>query len=303
MFWFSRIDRRERCCADILQLSLVTRFSAPLILMLFLAACDSSGSGGYGWCTSDDPVISNLGLTPDSAIVGEGGGSIVAAVSFDYKTKDGARLIYFRYRLVDADGTRIVNETTEVNVKGSGTYNFSLALPTQTAQTYRFRVRLADECFSESKWAEVNYIVTQPTGLVDKTDYGVARLNGVFYLIGGRDASGSASDSLLRHDPVTGVTTAHASLPEARFSAAIASYDDLIFVFGGNAFGYEQDSTFVYNSATDSWSARAPMSRPTSGADAVVIDDLIYVVRDDQVEQYDPVTDIWNQVTVLPGPQ
>lgn len=267
-----------------------------MALMLSIAACGGPGIDGDGWCRSDGPTISNLSLLPNLAVLGEGGGSIDVDVTFDYRTRNGAKLGFFYYSLIDASGTRTIEEVINVldlNLKGSGTYTLSISLPTQTAQIYRFQVRLADQCKTRSNWAEVNFSVTEPAGLGGKTDFGVARLNGVLYVIGGRDASGSASNTLLRFDPVTGVTTTHASMPEGRFSAAIATYDKLIFVFGGNAFGYMQNSTFVYNSATDSWTARAPMARPMAGAHAFVIDGMTYIAKDGRVDQYDPVVDIW----------
>lgn len=282
-------------------LRFLMRMLAMPVLMLSIAACGPSGPGGPGFCVTRNPTVSNLSLSPNSAVLDEGGGSIDVDVTFDYGTRDGAKLLFVDYQLIDASGARVVNAAIDVsalNLKGAGTHTFSTPLPTQTAKTYRFIVRLTDECLSESHWAEANFIVTQPAGAAGKTDAGVARLDRVLYVIGGCDAAGAASDTLLRHDPVTGITTARASMPEGRFSAAIAAYDNLIFVFGGSAFGHLQDSTFVYDSTTDTWTARAPMSRPMAGASAFEIDGMIYIAGDGHVDQYDPVIDSWTQVLI-----
>ncbi len=278
---------------------------APVLVLAITACSGGSGPGG-GFCVSDDPSISNLSLAPNSVVLGEGGGSVDVDVTFDYRTRDGTRILLLSFRLVDATGTRVINEAVDIadlGLRGSGTYSFGLPLPTQTAQNYRFRVRLIDECFSESNWVEVNFSVTEPAGILGKTDFGVARLNRVSYVIGGRDNSGAASSAVLRYDPNSGITTTQASMPEGRFSAAIATYNGLIFVFGGNAFGYAQDSTYVYNSATDSWTARAPMSHPVAGAQAFVIDGIIYVADDSHVDRYDPVIDSWSQLLVTSKPR
>ncbi len=276
------------------------------VVMLSLAACSSSGSGPIGLCVSDGPSISNLAMLPASAVLGEGGGSIDVAVSFDFRTRDGAQLAFVQFRLLDAGGSRIINESIDVyrqNIQGQGTYTFSFPAPTQPAQTYTFRVRLTDECAEESSWAEVPFRVIEPAGLGLRTGYGVARLNVSLYVIGGRDASGFASETLLHHDFQTGMTSIRAPMPEGRVSAAVVTYDDLIFVFGGQAFGYEQDSTFVYDPRTDLWSVRSPMPRGLSGADAFVLDGTIYVARDGSVDHYDPVIDTWDQTSTTYMPR
>lgn len=267
------------------------------VVMLTIAACGESGSAPVNiFCVSDGPTISNVSILPDSAVLGEGGGSINVSVSFDYRTRDGAQLSFIDYRLVDPEGSRAVDESIDIhdqNIQGRGTYTFDFPAPTQTAQNYTLRVRLFDECTERSNWAEVSFNVFEAAGLGSKTNYAVARLNTGLYVIGGRNASGFASDALLHYEPGTGVTAIRASMPEERFSVTVATYDDLIFVFGGVAFGYEQNSVFVYDPRTDSWGVRTPLSRTLSGADAFVLDGIIYVAKDGKIHRYDPVTDIW----------
>ncbi len=266
-------------------------------LMLAISACGGSGSGPVNSCFSDGPTVSNLSIQPDSAVLGEGNGSIVVDVRFDFRTRDGAQLSFIDYRLVDAAGSRLVDATINVhkqNLQGRGMYTFSFAAPTHTARRYTLQVRLVDECVERSNWAEVSFIVIEPAGLGTKTDFGVARLHGGLYVVGGRDASGLATDVLLHYEPLTGLTAVRSSMPEERYSAAVVAYSHLIFVFGGNAFGYEHDSTFVYDSQTDNWSVSAPMSRTVSDADAFVLDGMIYLEKNGRIDGYDPVVDIWN---------
>ena len=272
------------------------------LVALLIAACSSGGAyDGYGpGCVSDGPSASETILTPNSAVVGEGSGSVDVNVSFDYKARD-ANISFIEYRVEDANGTRIEGAVINQTLKGSGTYAFNIVISTQSAQVFTVRVRLNDYCGERNKWHDATFEVSAVAALVGKTDYVTARLNDLVYFVGGRDASGEISSSLIQYDHFTGQAEAKAPMPEGRESAAAAAYNGVVYVFGGTVYGFEQSSILAYDTATDSWTAVAPMSHESSGANAIAIDDLIYVQGRDHVDRYDPLLDLWMEAAPSTG--
>jgi hypothetical protein len=261
---------------------------------LALAACGETGSSsGTYYCYSDGPTVSNLVLTPGSAAVGEGGGTIGSNVTLHYKTRDDAKIIAIEYRVEDANGTRTVYGDFRKNLKNSGDFGFTMPISTATAGMYTVRVRAVDECIVNSKWADASFEVIAVAAMAEKTGYASVRLNDLVYFVGGQDKDGVTSDALLQYDPATQMTEARAPLPEGRDLAGAATHNGIIYVFGGMAYGFAQDSTFAYDTATDTWTAVAPMSAPLAGANAVTVDDMIYVDGANGLSRYDPMLDLW----------
>ncbi|MCP3807108.1 hypothetical protein NLX78_07665 [Paenibacillus sp. Lou8.1] len=98
------------------------------------------------------------------------------------------------------------------------------------------------------------------------------------------------------------------SLTEARAGAASAEVNGVIYIFGGSAqgdqavTGEKKNTTFGYNSQTDTWSRKADMPTIRSAASAVAVGDKIYVIggyygpnslRTNKVEIYDTKTNTW----------
>lgn len=268
-----------------------------LAASLFLVACNGSGGGdGLYYCYSDGPTSSNLVLSPDSAVIGEGGGNVTTNVTIDYKTRDGAKILRIDYRVEDGNGTRISDVSLNEKLKGSGSFEFDVPISTQTTDAYTVRVRFFDECFETSNWRDAAFDVIAPTALAGQAGYATTQLDGRIYFIGGSNDDGQVSDSLLQYDPVTGQLLSKAPLPEGRAFAAAAAYDGIVYVFGGWAHGFKHDSTFAYYSVTNSWTAVAPMSSPLAGAAASVSDGMIDVIGDDGLNRYDPTLNLWTKV-------
>ncbi len=79
------------------------------------------------------------------------------------------------------------------------------------------------------------------------------------YVPGGITADGKVTGTLEAFDAQTGVWESRAALPEPRAAYALAALDDRLYLFGGwdgNAYRRE---VFVYDAATDAWSAATPM--------------------------------------------
>ena len=261
---------------------------------LALAACSDTGSSsGTYYCYSDGPTVSNLVLTPDSALVGEGGGTIGSNVTLHYKTRDDAKIIAIEYRVEDSTGSRTVYGSFRKNLKKSGDFGFTMPIGTATAGMYTVRVRAVDECYENSKWADAAFEVIAVAAMAGKTGYASVALNDLVYFVGGQDEDGLPSDALLQYDPATQLTQARAPMPEGRELAAAAAHNGIIYVFGGMAYGFAQESTFAYDTATDSWTAVAPVLTPIAGANAVTVDDVIYVDSINGLTRYDPMLDLW----------
>jgi hypothetical protein len=273
-----------------------------MMASLVLAAC-YGGVGGGGapyYCYSDGPLLSNLVLSRSSAVIGEGGGSISVEVTIDYKTRSGAKIIFVNYRVENASGQEIVDASIDNNLKGSGSYTFNVPIGTEAAGTYTVRVRLFDECLEKSKWLDAEFDVSAPAALSGRTGYATAQSSGLVYFIGGRGDNDQVSDTLLQYDPATRQLQVKAAMPEGREFAAAAAYNGVVYVFGGMAYGFAHESTFAYDSATDTWTAAAPVSNPISGATAAVSGSMIYLSGENDLMRYDPILDLWAKVSGRP---
>jgi N-acetylneuraminic acid mutarotase len=108
-------------------------------------------------------------------------------------------------------------------------------------------------------------------------------------------------------------------ITEGRIAAACVSFDQRLFVIGGQT--YEPDygkyislsSVEVYDPASDTWEYRTPMPTKRNHGAAVVVDSLIYVIGgrymlNGQItnlnvnEVYDPAVDTWTVRAPLPLP-
>ncbi|MDH4124841.1 MAG: hypothetical protein OEW64_07425 [Gammaproteobacteria bacterium] len=264
-----------------------------LAIVLTLSACSDSDYSGSTYCYSDGPIVSNLALAPNSALVGEGGGTILGNVTLHYRTRDDAKIIAFEYRIEDVTGLKTVYGDFRKTLKNSGDFGFAMPISTATPGMYTVRVRAVDECIVNSKWADALFEVIAAAPVAGKSGYATVALNGFLYFAGGLDEDGLVRDSLLQYDPATQRTETRAPMPEGRELAAAAAHNGIIYVFGGMAYGFAQNSVFAYDTGTDTWTAVAPMSTPIAGAYAVTVDDMIYVDGAYGLSQYDPTIDQW----------
>lgn len=265
-----------------------------ITVFLLLGACSGGGSEGIAYCYSDGPIVSNLVVTPATAVVGEGGGTVVVNATLDYRWRDSWKIIIVEYRVEDAAGNRTANGDFHENLKKSGSYSFTIPMQTNRAQMYVVRVRAMDECFEPSKWVETNFEVAAVAAVADKTAYATARLDNTVYFAGGQGEDGQASNVLLQYDAASQQVEVKAPMPEGREFAAAAAHEGVIYVFGGTAYGLAQDSTFAYDVQEDSWRSVAPMSLPVANATAIAVEGIIYVEGAGAgVQSYDPLLDLW----------
>jgi len=107
------------------------------------------------------------------------------------------------------------------------------------------------------------------------------------------------------------IWVAKAPMPTARFGAATASVNGIIYVIGGDVSWFGCGATGVneaYNPATDTWTTMAPMPTARWAYAAAVLNGIIYVVGGNEgcfppsrvVEAYDPATNTWSTKAQFP---
>jgi N-acetylneuraminic acid mutarotase len=108
--------------------------------------------------------------------------------------------------------------------------------------------------------------------------------------------------------PAAGPWTDVADYPTTVMDDAVAYHDGKVYAVGGNDGVSKIDSAFVYDSASNAWSAIAPLPERVNAATAGFVGDTLYVVGgwDDvsaatpHAYAYDPSTGAWTRVADLP---
>lgn len=159
------------------------------------------------------------------------------------------------------------------------------------------------------------------------TDLAGAVINGRLFVLGGRDGP-RPSGAVFMFDAATGQWSARKAMPVPVHHAAIVSYGDRIYVFGGfkrpeSGIGWQPvDLAWEYDPAGDSWKALKPLPAPRGGAAVAVADGQFYVIggaaaaagqttidgkrRHDilaRVDAYDLKSDQWTSRAPLPTPR
>lgn len=161
-----------------------------------------------------------------------------------------------------------------------------------------------------------------------------ATVNGKIYVIGGAAPHPGSKETALypprphrsvdtveEYDPQTNRWSVRSSMPTARNHAAIGAVNDKIYVIGGrlgSAFIFTASNTNVveeYDPATDQWGlVKARMPTERSGGAWGVYNGRIYVAGGEHqdsrlmaafraLEAYDPATNSWSQLPMMPLPR
>jgi N-acetylneuraminic acid mutarotase len=118
------------------------------------------------------------------------------------------------------------------------------------------------------------------------------------------------------YDPPTDTWTTKTPMPTVRIGFAIATYQNMIYVFGGCS-GFNQVSGYpinctganeVYNPATDSWENRAPMPTARAELQANEVNGKIYLIGgtlpsgnvSNATEVYSSSSDSWSTTAPIP---
>lgn len=106
-------------------------------------------------------------------------------------------------------------------------------------------------------------------------------MNGLGYLLGGRQVKGANKAAVHSFDPKTGQWTLQQAMPQAQAGLAAAVLDGQLWVFGGEFFeqgGGVFRKLWSYSAAENTWQPQGEMPRPRHGLGAVVFDQAIYVI-------------------------
>jgi N-acetylneuraminic acid mutarotase len=137
-----------------------------------------------------------------------------------------------------------------------------------------------------------------------------AVIDGLIYVAGGRPPQGQ---DFAVYDPVGNSWEALPPMPTGRNHLAVGAIGGRIYVAGGRfGGGFSSELTDVleiYDPATRSWSAGAPMLGPRSGTNGIAVGGCFYVWGgestsgvDEENEAYHAATDSWRALAPLPTP-
>ena len=117
-----------------------------------------------------------------------------------------------------------------------------------------------------------------------------AVLDGVLWIAGGRTVSGGGTGRLDRYDPVADrwdtmapILRSHASNNQVGGGLAMVAVDGKLVAFGGEWFasgggGGVFAETWLYDPATDAWTAGPDMATPRHGLAAAAVDGMAYAI-------------------------
>jgi len=127
-----------------------------------------------------------------------------------------------------------------------------------------------------------------------------AVVNGMIYVIGGRDSVDHAISTVEAYDPLMDTWISKASMPTPRAGLAAVEVSGKIYAMGGwDLYIYAGFATVeVYDPESDTWSTRTPMPFPRMYFCAVAVNGIIYVIGGHTgvqlpVVAYDPSEDVW----------
>ena len=158
-------------------------------------------------------------------------------------------------------------------------------------------------------WASVPDIPTRSEAMVTGT------YNGVLYAGLGDGEDILTLNTFFAYDPATGKWTQKASAPYSAAAAAGGFIGGKFYTEGGVAVSpdYElsiEDTTQIYDPATDTWTTGAQNPNATSSGGSAVLDGKLYVVGGTTatsqplttVSVYDPSTNTWGTAASYPEP-
>lgn len=147
------------------------------------------------------------------------------------------------------------------------------------------------------------------------SDHGMALANKKLYVIGGESSTSSsylyASNLVEEYDVALKKWTVKKSYPYNFKKMAVASYNNKVYVFGGqDENGNTLPYVYMYDPSLNTWTNKGNMNTPCYGSGAAVIGSKIYVVGGfkaanstsptNVLQVYDPVNNTWSTKAALP---
>ena len=172
---------------------------------------------------------------------------------------------------------------------------------------------VAANAFNQDSW------VSKAPMLTSRSRLGAAVVNGEIYAIGGDQTSlygncigpsiGDVVNTCEKYNPTSDTWVRSPSMPTARCSLAVATYNNKIYCIGGFLANRSVTGTNeVYDSITNTWQTKASMPTPRMDLQANLVNGKIYLIGGSTEyasylplnEVYDPATDTWSVKTPCP---
>ena len=157
--------------------------------------------------------------------------------------------------------------------------NFIIIAGGTTASTYRFQPD------AEPQWTTSPDLQDFPAG--QRKDSAVAVVNNILYLMGGLDTNGIETNQVWSFDPSIDAESSDQwkrvqDMPGAIYVSCAASYNGLIYYFGGRDGNYDyQDLIYVFDPSADTDGEWTPLDlklpRAISGCAAAQVREYIYI--------------------------
>jgi N-acetylneuraminic acid mutarotase len=113
-----------------------------------------------------------------------------------------------------------------------------------------------------------------------RAEVAVAAVSGLIYVVGGFEASGSASQKVEVYDPATDSWSEVPSLPAPRHHTAAVEWEGDLLVIGGyqTGFGDPKATVYRYDPDTEEWSENPRLVEARGGHAAVILDSVPVIV-------------------------
>eukprot|EP00802_Teleaulax_amphioxeia_P006357 Tamp_06361.p1 GENE.Tamp_06361~~Tamp_06361.p1 ORF type:complete len:649 (-),score=133.36 Tamp_06361:706-2652(-) len=150
-----------------------------------------------------------------------------------------------------------------------------------------------------NRWTQVAPMLHQ------RMRHGSASMAGLIYVVGGKDESGRALQSLERYDPRKDQWEELQPMKVARTGLGVSSLQGLLYAVGGrNDAGSRLKSTECYNAQTQQWTDCPDMNEARGAVRVAALNHRIYAVGGrsethaalSSVEVFDPVSNAWTFV-------
>jgi N-acetylneuraminic acid mutarotase len=287
------------------------RFKFIFIVALIIL---TTSCGGGGSSTATAPSISNLSYSPSSVYVGEGGGQTDIIGTFDFIDPDG-NLNSVTIIVLDASGQTLQSETVDIaDVAGStsGTIEGNVTITTTTPGIFTVQIYVTDSSGLRSNTIEFIYRINEAPWVVKsamptkRLEFSSATLNGLIYIIGGRDATALITpkpvvSTVEIYNPATDTWTTGPSLPVACANQMTVTVNGKIYAIGGSGEALEIDVVQEFDPLTQKWTLKSNMPDERASAAVSVNNGLVYIsggkgagFQLNSLLWYNPVADEWN---------
>jgi N-acetylneuraminic acid mutarotase len=150
-----------------------------------------------------------------------------------------------------------------------------------------------------------------------RTSFGVGAANGLVYTVGG-SITKPAVGTVEAYDPITNTWSSKAPMPTGRSGAGVGVVNGILYAVGGIPAGavdpVPTGSVEAYDPATNTWTARRPITKPRLGMIVGVVNGILYAVGGSvpatstpvasaEVDAYDPVSNTWTTKAPMPTPR